>query len=123
MKDPAPITMLAALLATIGRNEAPNTYVKHARDAEALAAIGRKAERLAVRQCNEPMTNAQEARAEKNRAKWGAEAAEILTPYGVDPESITTHGDPRGYCLKWAFPADTRGHRPSNSFGGDIWGV
>ena len=47
----------------------------------------------------------------------------ILDPYGVDPASITTHGDPRGYCLKWQFPADAHGHRPSNSFGGDIWGV
>lgn len=123
MKDPAPTAVLAALLATIGRNEAPNTYVKHAIDAETLAAIGRKATRLAVRQCNEPMSDQQTARAEKNRARWEAEAAEILTPYGVDPVSITAHGDPRGYRLKWQFPADQDGRRPSNSFGGDVWGM
>ena len=83
----------------------PSPY-RIALDAERICALGRKATRLAIQQCNgivrnghAEWTEADEARNENARARIASDVAEILSQYGVNPESIKVHGDPRGRVL------------------------
>ena len=110
-KEPSTVAVLAADLmrsyashsATVAPFKSPYAV---AADAGHICALGRKASRLAVQQCNgivrngrAEWTEADEARNEKARAKVASDAAAILSQYGVNPDSIKVHGDPRGHVL------------------------
>lgn len=118
---PKPESVLAAVLASL-RSNPPRSPHQSAQDAATLAALGRRAQRLAARECSVPMTDAQQRRAESDRERWRWQAAEILTCYGVDAESISVRQDPRGFGMRWAFPSGAGDYAPSNDGDGG-WGV
>lgn len=134
MKDhePSPASCLAAVLATESANGGGSPtgfpYYRAARDAESLIRLGKRAARIAERQCNgiqrydakarmvlSSWTEADEAKAERERKRIATEARAILAPYGAT--LITVTGDPRGFCLKFRLASER-----SNSMAGE-WGV
>lgn len=116
-REPNPATLLAAVLAT--ENGGPDLGgmppYRAARDAETLVRLGRKAQRIAVDQCNRPWTDADYERAEKARAKIAKDAGAILAEYGATVANV--HCDPRGCGMTFKLASGSR-----NGFG-DEWSV
>jgi hypothetical protein len=123
--DPKPATQLAAVLARETR-KVPAFRV--AKDAEALIALGRRAERIALQRCNgverwnaearqylASWDESDEARADKATANVEAKVRKILEPYGAT--RIRAHGDPRGFVLRFKLKSGA-----SNGMG-EGWGV
>lgn len=127
-REPAPVTCLAAKLATL---QPLMSAYRHAKAAEQLARIGKKARRIALEQCNgierwnaserrmvATLTESDNERHDKAHDKMRSQAAAILSVYGVDPSTVDTNRDPRGRGLAWAFP-----DRDANGFDSGMWSI
>ena len=88
-----------------------------ANDALALLKIGGRMTARAVRECNEPMTKAQEVMAARAEGRDLVKACEIAKRYGA---TVHPGEDPRGFGLFLKLPTNR-----FNSFGGPSagWGV
>jgi hypothetical protein len=100
-----------------------------ARDVAELMKLARRAERVAIAQCNgiprfdaksgqmvSTWTEDDEAKAEKTRANVQEKVKKIGARY--DFKGCSVHGDPRGYALKIKLASGR-----TNNAGGDEWGV
>jgi hypothetical protein len=101
-----------------GKPEGRALLLQAVRDVAALEAIERQLRNMAVNACNWPLTEAQEARADKRAARLGEKAADIVKPYGV---KLKLGGDVRGSQVRFLTPKSGR----NNTWGGaqDGWAV
>lgn len=133
-REPKPATYLAAVLASETVRKSKDVSGKlspyqAAKDAETLVRLGKRAARIAVQQCNgierydskagrvlASWTEADEARAERQKDAIEKAATAILNPYGAT--KVSASGDPRGFCLRFRLASGR-----SNSFDANTWGV
>ena len=86
--------------------------------AEELEGISKRIGRRAVRQCNEPLTDTQQAKMDRADEKDYTRADEIAEALGL--KGIKRQSDARGYAVKLLLPSGRY-----NSFGGTEhgWGI